>query len=402
MFVYPSSRDPLHVVIAPVPAAGHVNPTLGLVAELVRWGHRVSYLTTEAFADRVRAAGAVHVPLPQALTHDPGAWPRDMSRLPLFFLEEARAVLPRLEEALADRPDIVLSEDPAGGIRVLARSWGVPSLQIWQFFATRRHWTVQADLGSYGGFPHRDEYLASLGEILTEHGVEASVEEYLDAEVDGGVVFLPRAFQYEGGSFGQRYAFVGPCPDPGRTDEAWEPADDRPVLLVSLGSMDNAHADFFRRCVTAFADAPWRVVLAIGGRVRREELGPLPEHVEAHAWVPQVAVLRRASAFVNHGGMGSVMEGLAAGVPMVCVPRLPEQVANARRVEELGLGRRLDPADVMAERLRSEVDRVATDTRTAERMRWMREEIRGSGGAAEAADAVERAVRGAFPYGRGR
>jgi UDP:flavonoid glycosyltransferase YjiC (YdhE family) len=39
--------------------------------------------------------------------------------------------------------------------------------------------------------------------------------------------------------------------------------------------------------------------------------------------------------------MNSTMEALYFGVPLVTFPRQPEQEATARRVEELGLGRRL-------------------------------------------------------------
>ena len=47
-----------HVAFSIAPYAGHINPSLAVVAELARRGHRVSYATTEQFAADVRAAGA--------------------------------------------------------------------------------------------------------------------------------------------------------------------------------------------------------------------------------------------------------------------------------------------------------------------------------------------------------
>ena len=41
-----------------VPAHGHVNPTLPVVAELVRLGHQVVYCNAEPFAGPLRGAGA--------------------------------------------------------------------------------------------------------------------------------------------------------------------------------------------------------------------------------------------------------------------------------------------------------------------------------------------------------
>lgn len=48
-----------HLAFAGRDGAGHINPTLPVVAELVRRGHRVTYA-----AGAVERAGARHLPLP--------------------------------------------------------------------------------------------------------------------------------------------------------------------------------------------------------------------------------------------------------------------------------------------------------------------------------------------------
>ena len=45
-----------------VPGHGHVNPSLPLVAELVRRGHHITYFITENFHAKVEAEGAVFHP----------------------------------------------------------------------------------------------------------------------------------------------------------------------------------------------------------------------------------------------------------------------------------------------------------------------------------------------------
>lgn len=47
-----------HIVVVGMPAAGHVNPTVPLVRELVRGGVKVTYYTDEKFAGVVDNAGA--------------------------------------------------------------------------------------------------------------------------------------------------------------------------------------------------------------------------------------------------------------------------------------------------------------------------------------------------------
>lgn len=52
----------MHIAVICLPAAGHVNPTLPVVSELVRRGHRVTYATSEKYAKAVESAGATFFP----------------------------------------------------------------------------------------------------------------------------------------------------------------------------------------------------------------------------------------------------------------------------------------------------------------------------------------------------
>src|SRR5690606_4443087 len=102
--------------------------------------------------------------------------------------------------------------------------------------------------------------------------------------------------------------------------------------------------DFFRMCFEALGDVGARVVLACGKRISDDALKSAPSSFVVARSVPQLDVLERASVFVTHGGMGSVMEALYFGVPMVVVPHNFEQGVTAKRVAELGLGVALDPS----------------------------------------------------------
>jgi UDP:flavonoid glycosyltransferase YjiC (YdhE family) len=48
----------MHIAFFAAPSPGHVYPTLGIVAELTRRGHRVSYSITERLQEAVVEAGA--------------------------------------------------------------------------------------------------------------------------------------------------------------------------------------------------------------------------------------------------------------------------------------------------------------------------------------------------------
>ncbi len=97
--------------------------------------------------------------------------------------------------------------------------------------------------------------------------------------------------------------------------------------------------------------------------------------------VPQIAVLQGAKVFLTHGGINSLMEAADLGVPVVVVPQMPEQKANALRVEALGMGLRLENRAVTPAALRSAVDKVLSDPAYARRSAAVGKMGRAAGGA---------------------
>jgi MGT family glycosyltransferase len=137
-------------------------------------------------------------------------------------------------------------------------------------------------------------------------------------------------------------ALVGPSlPRGQRGDEPefpWDRLDGRPLVYASFGSQVNHQPAHFGALLDAVRGKDVQLVLSTGDL----ELGDLPSHVLARPYVPQLAVLRRASAFVTHGGANSVMEAIAAGVPMLVTPICNDQFHQAAIVARTGIGRTLD------------------------------------------------------------
>ena len=81
-----------------------------------------------------------------------------------------------------------------------------------------------------------------------------------------------------------------------------------------------------------------RVLLTLGIEVDPAALGALPANAHVERWVPQARVMRAAAAMVGHGGSGSTLAALAAGLPLAVMPLFADQDQNARRVAALGAG----------------------------------------------------------------
>jgi MGT family glycosyltransferase len=124
--------------------------------------------------------------------------------------------------------------------------------------------------------------------------------------------------------------------------------------------------------------------------------------VEAHRWVAHGDVLPHCSVFLCQGGMGSLMEALSFGVPVIAVPHHPEQHINARQIRRLGLGASLDKETVTAERIRDTVLAVDRDDAVRRRVQLMRREVHAAGGAVRAADEIEARVAAANLAGGSR
>ena len=70
----------------------------------------------------------------------------------------------------------------------------------------------------------------------------------------------------------------------------------------------------------------------MGRRFDASTLGPLPANVHVEPWIDQARVLDHADLVVCHGGSGTALATLAAGVPLVLVPLFADQFENARRI----------------------------------------------------------------------
>ncbi|TWF95972.1 macrolide family glycosyltransferase [Saccharopolyspora dendranthemae] len=389
-----------HFLFTSVPAFGHVNPTLALVSELLDRGHRVTYAVGSDALETVRATGAEVLGLPTKMPDIAGQGnvftPERMRTMMEFFIGDVRQCMPVLLEHFSDSPpDAVCSDVMTTYGRMLADKLGIPAVSLVPNFASNENFDLRSSMMAEHApavGPQHAEAMTKIHEAMTEVGEEFGVEA---VPLIGGpptglnLVFLPEEFQLAHETFDERFRFIGPLVGD-RADEDYSPADpQRPLVYIALGTAFNERPDFYRLCFEAFAEGPWQVALSIGSRVDPAALGEIPAHFDVRPSFPQPAVLRHAEAFVSHTGMNSTMESLHSGVPLIAVPQMPEQSANAARAEELGLGVKLDPETVTAAELRAAVDRMSSDPDVRSNLDRMRDVLRSTGGAPAGADAME-------------
>ncbi|WP_371097836.1 macrolide family glycosyltransferase [Streptomyces sanglieri] len=390
------SRRRAHVAMVGIPAVSHVLPSLEIIRELVARGHRVSYANDPAVAGLIEATGAEFVPYGSVLPVADNNWPEDPIEVMGVFLDEGVQALPQLRAAYDHDPaDLYLYDIGAYAARALGEAQGRPLLQLsptyvgWEGYAEE----VAAPMWQ---LPGADAYRARFARWLAECGATTLEVDTFCGPPARSLALIPKAMQPNADRVDtDTVTFVGPCFG-GRTDkETWtRPEGAGKVLLVSLGSAFTKQPEFYRRCLAAYGDLPgWHVVLQIGKYTDPAELGDIPANVEVHSWVPQLAILEQADAFVTHAGMGGSSEGLFTGVPMIAVPQAADQFNNADRLVELGVARRIDTEQATGEALRTALTELVADPEVARRSALLRAEARAEGGTPRAADLIEELLR---------
>ncbi|SOB83025.1 nucleotide disphospho-sugar-binding domain-containing protein [Streptomyces sp. 1331.2] len=139
--------------------------------------------------------------------------------------------------------------------------------------------------------------------------------------------------------------------------EFLHPAD-RPRIVVTLGTV-LAEIDGVRavvRLVESAAEVDADFLLAVGG-ADLAPLGTLPANVRGLPWVPLNELLSRADALVHHGGSGTMLTALQAGLPQLLLPQGADHFINADALTATGAALRSASEDVDTALL----DRLITD-----------------------------------------
>lgn len=379
--------DHIRILFSSTRGTGHLQPLLPYAHALLRRGHEVRVAAPERVSGALQEARLSHAPFDH-----PGdkqtkvVWARfrglskdeinAVAVREIFAGLNARAALPKLLEVIRIwRPDIVVRESAEFAAAVAADQAGVPHARV----AIHN--------------PHSEErillHAAAPVDVLRE---EAGLSPDNGAALRAAPAFtaFPAALDGIAGHAGARTAFRVRSPrdtvTPITTPPTWLRQDGLPFLYITFGtSPPEAHV-VYRASLAAVAAMPVRALLTTGPGIEAETLGAIPANVTVEAWVPQADVLPHATALVCHGGSGTILGGLAAGVPMVVAPLFADQPENARQIEEAGAGIAVFTPDESS--LRAAMERVLADTEMRANARRIADEMAAMPSIDDAIDAL--------------
>ncbi|GIO44417.1 macrolide family glycosyltransferase [Paenibacillus apis] len=379
---------------------GHINPTIGVVQELVSRGEKVVYFCIEAFRERLEKAGAsVRTFDDQKFIKAFISGGRDylLQRINGLLLTADIVIPGVLAQIKGERFDYIIHDSMFGCGRILAQILNLPAISSCTTFALTEAGLDQMlepffkDTSAEAAKPIIDQFHSLTAGLKEAYGVEIrSPYEVYCNPAPLTLVYTTRTFQPDGGAFGQSFKFVGPS----IASRSMQPEFDlsaiqgKACVYISLGTVFNQAVDFYRLCLEAFGDTEYTVVMAVGDKIRISDLGTIPDNFIVNSYVPQMEVLQYTKLFITHGGMNSAHEGLYYGVPLLVIPQSADQPLIAEQVVKLGAGIALRMQSLTAAELLQAANQVLAQSSFRESAERVGASFRQSGGYRQAADEI--------------
>jgi zeaxanthin glucosyltransferase len=212
------------------------------------------------------------------------------------------------------------------------------------------------------------------------------------------VAQLPVALELPGRGLPHGFHHTGPWTDPearAPVDFPWSRLDEaRPLVYVSMGTLQNGILRTFRIIAEACVGTDLQLVISLGGGQDPALLGDLPGDPIVVGYAPQLELIRRASLTISHGGLNTILESLAQGVPVVALPVAYDQPGVGVRAEQAGVGLSIPVGRLTVDRLRYAVRTVLTDPTYREQAGQIQSKIAAADGLNRAAGVIESALFG--------
>jgi rhamnosyltransferase subunit B len=362
----------LRVFLSTIGSAGDVNPFVAIGSELKRRGHQVTLVTSAYFEPLARGAGLDFVGLGtpgdyRATVDDPDLWDPKGG----FRVFARRVVIPAMRplydivsENLSSNA-ILVAQGQTFGAHIAHEKHGMPFVTVHLQPAAFR--TIHDAPLMPGWIPPllRPAVYALFDYLVLDRELAGDVNAFRSQ------LGLPKVRSIFGSWAHSPQKSIGLFPDwfappqpdwPAQAelagfvflDEAPRPVDPALVAFLAEGEAPIVftpgtamrHADlFFRASIQASIELGRRALLLT--QYPEQVPSPLPDGVATFAYVPFAAVLPHSVALVHHGGIGTVAQALAAGIPQLVRPMTFDQPDNAARVQRLGVGLSIRPDQYM-------------------------------------------------------
>lgn len=378
---------------------------------LIRLGHAVTWVSENALAGTLAAAGVPFAPIRRTGWLWPPPPAPDVTAMP-----PQEAVMLRYRRALDTWLSESLIADAVEALVELAGEIGAPDLIVTDPFLTAAAlaaekldvplavcgWPAMHELNEEHLFPVQkvlgQESQQRLQRLCQRFGLsgrnfaKGATPSILSQRLHISY-FSESWYQADVHNLLEQTHFVGGLPEtPTDTPPQWllEIPAEAPLAFITLGTTFTGDLGFHSWSAQAAARAGYLPVVAIGWNPiapdeKAKLIAALPKQTRLLNFVPLAHVLPRARLMIHHGGMGTTHAAVVYGVPQVVVPHAADQRGNARRVAQAKVGLNLTARDVKQGMLFEGVRALAQDEGVQQNARRLAAEFAALGGAEQAA-----------------
>jgi rhamnosyltransferase subunit B len=409
-------RKLLNVLLPTMGSAGDVHPFIALGAALQARGHRATILTNPIFQALIEAQGIGFLPVGTAEEANAAIANPELWHLRKGFQILAQVVGPAIEqiyrliEKHADSRTVVAFSSLALGARVAQEKLGIPSASVHLQPSVIRTLADQGMMGPVRLSVSRPKWFKQglfriIDAAILDRGVKAPLN---DLRARLGLTPVDRVMHRWLHSPQLVIAFfpewfAAPQPDwPANTHAVGFPlwdsdgeaaplaeaeeflnAASAPIVFTP-GSAGSTMQRFFKESVRAARQLGMRAMLVTN--YPEQVPANLPANIKVFGYLPFSQVLPRAALLVYHGGVGTLAQGIKAGVPHLVVPHGYDQFDSGWRIEQLGLGKSIPQRRYRAARVARTIENILGDKGSAQRRADYASRM-------DSADAVLRACR---------
>jgi zeaxanthin glucosyltransferase len=389
-------------LIVTLPLTGHAYRAAAVADALSARGHEVAWCGSNAYFGPLIAPDAILFPTGTRLFREQAGHgiAALKSLWQQYLVPLARFTLPAVDRAIGEyQPDVVVVDQHALAGALAADRHGLP----WATLITQAMELTHP----LAALPRVDAWIrAQLASLCRETANRDATSDIAHGGIGGGgdgrldllfspylvIAFTTPAVVGEQ-SFPDHFALVGAAMAERPGPFAWDLLDPaRRKVLVSVGTLATGlAADFYQRAAAAVAPLGDTVQAILTGP---PELVPdPPANVLVVPSVPMLALLPRLDAVISHGGMNTVSETLAHGLPLVIAPIRHDQPVVASQVVRAGAGIRVPFSRVRPGQLREALVTILDDPSYRRAAMRIRSSFAAAGGAPAAAAHLESLVR---------
>jgi MGT family glycosyltransferase len=426
-------------LLATMPIPGHVNPFTSVAKTLVKRGHSVVWYSSVHFKKKIEATGAYFVPIQSAIDygdnnydqHFPGR--RGLSGVQSLVFDFEKLFFDPVEGMMRDlsgliesfEPDVVIG-DAATTAVVLLGELGLATTAVLNISVFS---LAMSDMPPFGlGLPFDHSVIGRTRNALMRSVTRRLVFGKLNkrfAALRRSLGLPPRPFEpmpsanlylqpsvpsieYPVRDIPPQVHFVGALlpetPLDFKRPTWWQDMllCEKPVVHVTQGTVATEAGELIEPTIRALANEDVLLIVTTGGKpVESVMISTLPANVRIEPFIPHTLLLPHVDVMVTNGGFGAVTQALAHGIPMVIAGMTEDKPEVAARIAYHELGVNLKTQRPTTKQIGAAVKQIIQEPKYTSNAVKVRAEFKRYGGAAQAADLLERLAATRKPVLRG-